>query len=38
MLAGRVFDKFTNRTRDKIRHGHGRRGGAALELLRYARI
>jgi hypothetical protein len=33
-----VFDKFTNRTRDKIRHGHGRRGGAALELLRYARI
>ncbi|WP_130580737.1 hypothetical protein [Bradyrhizobium sp. Leo170] len=33
-----MFDEFANRTRGKIRHGHGRRGGAALELPRDARI
>ena len=37
IVAG-VFDEFTNRTRGKIRHRHGRRGGAALELTRYVRI
>ena len=33
-----MFDEFANRTRGKIRYGHGRRGGAALELPRYVRI
>jgi hypothetical protein len=33
-----MFDEFANRTCGKIRHGHGRRVGAALELPRYARI
>ena len=32
-----MFDEFANRTCGKIRHGHGRRVGAALELPRYAR-
>src|SRR5215472_17514194 len=33
-----MIDELANRARGKIRHGHGCRGGAALELRRDARI